>query len=269
MPVNWNRKKYSKEELTTAVKNSISWRQVATKLGMNPDAGGIYHGIKIAAKDIDLSTDHFLGQSWNRGDVMGLNRNYIKIPTEKILIKDSTYLNTSNLKKRLIKENLLVERCYAPYCPVPNPSVDPFTGEPTPLKLALDHINGVRGDNRITNLRLLCYHCHGLTDTWCTKNIRYQADVLEQVDKPLLESGAFGRESSNLFIRTCTCGKSIGKKSKNCKSCALINRDTVIDWPSDSDLLSMLEESNFSAVGGTLGVSDNAIRHRLQRRNLL
>lgn len=39
------------------------------------------------------------------------------------------------------------------------------------LSLHLDHINGVRNDNRLENLRFLCPNCHSQTDTYCGKNI--------------------------------------------------------------------------------------------------
>lgn len=169
MAVNWNRKRYTKDELRQAVASSTSWRGVVRALGRNPDGGGIYYSIKQAADDLNLDTSHFTGQGWNVGDKFGL-RKINRLPLSEILVENSTYLNTASLKRRLLNEGLLEDKCYAPYCPVPDPSINPFTGEVTPLKKALDHINGIRTDNRLDNLRLLCYHCHGETDTWCSLN---------------------------------------------------------------------------------------------------
>ena len=38
------------------------------------------------------------------------------------------------------------------------------------IPLEIHHINGVRNDNRIENLRYLCPNCHALTDTYRGKN---------------------------------------------------------------------------------------------------
>lgn len=160
MTVRWSRRSYTKEQFIDAVRTSRSQRECVKKLGQNPDAGGIYYGIKAAIADLELDTSHWSGQAWNKGDTFGLSKRNT-IPLEEILVENSSYTSTYNLKHRLYRVSLKKKQCEI--C-----AITEWQGLPAPL--SLDHINGKRSDNRIENLRILCYNCHGQTDTYCSKN---------------------------------------------------------------------------------------------------
>lgn len=87
-----------------------------------------------------------------------------KQPIESILIKNSTYLNRTALKKRLIEEKIIPYEC----------TICGNKGEWNnyPLTLQLDHINGINNDNRKENLRFLCPNCHSQTTTFSGRNKR-------------------------------------------------------------------------------------------------
>lgn len=166
MDILWNRRRYTEEEFRVAYSNSKSISECASKLGLAPN-GGSYKTIKNTAIVLGMDSDHIVGQGWSKGKKLD-ERLFSNL--EDLLVENSHY-QSSHLKKRLLRHGVLLPVCAAPFCPVPNPSINPFTGEPTPLKSALDHINGDNRDNRLENLRLLCYHCHGETTTYCGKNI--------------------------------------------------------------------------------------------------
>jgi DNA-binding CsgD family transcriptional regulator len=73
-----------------------------------------------------------------------------------------------NLKRRLITEGLIAERCGS--C-----GIREWRGRA--LALQLHHINGDRHDNRLENLALLCPNCHSQTDTWAGRNGRRAASA--------------------------------------------------------------------------------------------
>lgn len=143
--------------LLQTVNAKQSYLGVLNALGLS-ESGTNNRWLRTKIKKLDLQTDHFTGQA----HLAGKTHNWSpKIPLKKILIKNSDYASSSTLRKRLIKDKILIDECSR--C-----GIDSWQDEP--IVLHLDHINGVNTDHRIENLRLLCPNCHSQTETYCGRN---------------------------------------------------------------------------------------------------
>ena len=107
-----------------------------------------------------LDTSHWLGQGYLKGQSHAFSKS---TPLSEILVEHSTYSNAVHLKRRLVSASLLRPACYE--C-----GIAEWRGRK--LALHLDHINGIRDDQRLQNLRLLCPNCHSLTETYSGRNAR-------------------------------------------------------------------------------------------------
>jgi len=97
----------------------------------------------------------------NQG-LKGGNKNApVKIKLNEILGGEHPQFQTYKLKKRLLKEDLIVNACAI---------CDIRIWNDKPLNLELDHIDGDRVNHSLSNLRLLCPNCHSQTDTYRSKN---------------------------------------------------------------------------------------------------
>jgi len=84
-----------------------------------------------------------------------------RIPVEVLMSPGRRTIRT-HLKKRLIEEGLLEEKCSR--C-----GIIEWLGEP--LSITMHHRNGINNDNRLENLVMLCPHCHSQTDNYAGRNV--------------------------------------------------------------------------------------------------
>lgn len=122
-------------------------------------AGGNYNQVQKAIKDLGIATSHFTGKGWNKEWIF--DPRTPAIPLETLLVNGRD-LQSHKLKGRLIAAGLKSAKCeMCGWCERANDGRIP---------IELDHINGVRTDNRIENLRILCPNCHSLQPTHRGKN---------------------------------------------------------------------------------------------------
>jgi hypothetical protein len=96
---------------------------------------------------------------------------------------------------------------------------------------------------------LLCANCH--REVHFNENLSKQiAEIKPRVFRPKVYS--------------ChDCGTSVSRRVKRCMTCHS-KKEERVDWPTIEKVMSMVNESNYSAVGRELGVSDNAVRKRIK-----
>lgn len=118
---------------------------------------------------------------------------------------------------------------------------------------------------------LLCANCHGELHDGLL-------DITPYLKRnPTPEQGVLYIEETGLNLQSKTqeksycrsCNIPIYKGSQKCKKCENSSRvgNTKIEWPPLAQLLHMIRETSYTAVGRELGVSGNAVKKHVKTRS--
>jgi len=221
----------SRVELEKLVSKNKSFSDVLREANLSTNGGTNHRSLKKRIVEECISTSHF--EPWKSS----ANMTRKKLPIENNLILNSKNYASSSLKKRLVKEKYLEDKCNR--C-----GLLPRWNDQE-LTLQLEHKNGDHFDNRIENLEILCPNCHTQTKTYGSKRRKIRKNCL-------------------------SCNKAIGKNSILCMGCENRNRKErpknrkVKDRPTKDVLSEEVQRLGFVGTGKKYGVSDNAIRKWLK-----
>lgn len=128
------------------------------------------------------TVNHF-GITWTTWK-LAMNAGAVKakseMPIEAHLVANGHPTSTPRLRERLIREGIKEARCE--HC-----GLTEWLGKPIPLEL--HHRNGIRSDNRLDNLEIVCPNCHSFTDTYRGRNIGKGSNILQEESIPLISTG--------------------------------------------------------------------------------
>jgi hypothetical protein len=223
---------YSRTDAEHAIVAARSWQDALRRLEVCP-TGGNATTLKKWAAVWEISAEHF------DSDAPRVYPRAEPTPLEEVLVKHSTY-SRGHLKRRLYEEGLKDRRCEL--CG----QSEMWHGKP--MALILDHVNGVRDDNRIENLQIVCPNCAATLDTHCGRKTKLGPR----------ECQLCGREFQPKYGRQKYCSRRCGTRAP--KPGVPQPHRRKVERPPFYELIREIVAHGYEAVGRRYGVSGNAVR---------
>jgi hypothetical protein len=243
--------RFNEAEVRAAIAASRSWSEALRKLDYCP-TGANPRTLKAWAQKWGILTDHF---DTHAASIAGLRRAHQRRPLAEILVENSTF-SRNHLKGRLYQEGLK-----RPICELCGQG-EIWRGRR--MGLILDHVNGIRNDNRIENLRIVCPNCAATLSTHCGRKltlipkVRRCARCGQEFAPKYRDHRYCSRECGSRWDRRAAARRGRGQLCRPAPDRRKVER------PPYDQLLREIEETSFLAVGRSYGVSDNAVRKWLR-----
>lgn len=228
--------RYSEDLARDAVAASFSYAETLRRLDLCA-TGGNWRTLRAWVQRWGLDTSHFDPDIARRQSLRGAAR-----PLNEILVEHSTY-SRNHLKDRLYLAGLKERSCEL--C---------GQGElwrERRMALILDHINGIRDDNRLENLRIVCPNCAATFQTHCGRK-----NLIEVANRECTRCGTPFRPK---YADHRYCSRACGTRAPGSHGKPNLPLRRV-ERPPYEELLRAIAETSWSAVGRRYGVSDNAVR---------
>lgn len=142
-------KDHTEQEIRHAIINSTNYTETIRKLYPHP-SGSLNRKLREFIRNHNIDISHFITHTIK------------KIPTCEYL-NNNHCINGPTLRKRLIKEKILKNKCYK--C-----NRTKWLGQNIPLEL--HHIDGDRFNNNLSNIIVLCPNCHTISTDYDDRKVK-------------------------------------------------------------------------------------------------
>lgn len=218
----------SKEDFELIIKKSICWMDVIRGMGRTFH-GSYYASMKKLAEQYNIDTSHF-----DTKKALSIGNNMKRKPEEYFCLNSTVARHT--IKNKIIKDKMIEYKC--------NKCNNDGNWQNNTLMLQLEHINGIRNDNRLENLCFLCPNCHSQTTTFTGKNGKH----IDKIEIKLFDIEEYENKRNTV------------KSYKHYRK--------VENYPSKEELQKLLEEFPLTSIAKNYGVTDNSVRKWAKKYDL-